>query len=118
VESRLDEFREFVNKYPLLRDEVKTGNRTWQNIYEEWVLYGEKDNWNQYREAKSDTKSTEINTDNIKNILGYIKKINPDSINKTLNTVQKVIQIVQTVGGPKGVGSIPSSTSLYSDWWD
>ena len=37
--------------------------------------------------------------------------------NKTLNTVQKVIQIAQTFSGPKGTPSIPTS-SIYSDWWD
>ena len=33
--SRMNEFREFVNAHPLLRDELKSGKRTWQEIYEE-----------------------------------------------------------------------------------
>ena len=120
MESKLDEFRGFVNKYPLLREDVKSGKRTWQNIYEECVLYGEENgSWNQYRDVKQEEKKdASLNIDSFKNILGYVQKVNPDSINKTLNTVQKVIQIVQTVGGSKGTKSIPTGTSLYSDWWD
>lgn len=120
--SRMSEFREFVSLHPLLRDEVKKGSRTWQNIYEEWVLYGDGDNlWQKYKEkAKEETKSQTIgdmlNMDKVKNVIGYVKKINPDQINRTLNNVQKVIQIVQTVGGTKGVTVNPSS--VFSDWWD
>lgn len=120
--SRMSEFREFVSLHPLLRDEVKKGSRTWQNIYEEWVLYGDGDNlWQKYKEkAKEETKSQKIgdmlNMDKVKNVIGYVKKINPDQINRTLNNVQKVIQIVQTVGGTKGVTVNPSN--VFSDWWD
>lgn len=120
--SRMSEFREFVSLHPLLRDEVKKGSRTWQNIYEEWVLYGDGDNlWQKYKEkAKEGTKSQTIgdmlNMDKVKNVIGYVKKINPDQINRTLNNVQKVIQIVQTVGGTKGVTVNPSN--VFSDWWD
>lgn len=120
--SRMSEFREFVSLHPLLRDEVKKGSRTWQNIYEEWALYGDGDNlWQKYKEkAKEETKSQTIgdmlNMDKVKNVIGYVKKINPDQINRTLNNVQKVIQIVQTVGGTKGVTVNPSN--VFSDWWD
>ena len=55
--------------------------------------------------------------DSVKNVIGYIKKINPDDLNKTLNTLQKVIQIAQTVGGAKG-GTAPIVSSAYNDWWD
>jgi len=125
----MDEFREFVGRYPKLRDEVRTGNKTWQNIYEEWVLYGEGDQqWSQYRnpdssnnnEAKTsngNNAKSSFNIDSIKNIFGYIQKINPDSMNRTLNTVQKVIQIAQTFGS-KGSSSTPYINSAYNDWWD
>lgn len=128
--SRMDEFRNFVSRYPKLRDDVRSGKRTWQNIYEEWVLYGEHDpQWQQYRSDVDPNQETANNNtqyqqpnqqslnDSIKNILSYVQKINPDSLNKTLNTIQKVIQIAQTFG-PKS--SIPTNfiNSPYNDWWD
>ena len=126
--SRMNEFREFVSLHPLLRDEVKKGSKTWQSIYEEWVLYGDsnelwgsfaKEDINQEKEnnANKNVNKNTFNMDNMKNVLGYVKNINPDKVNRTLNNVQKVIQIVQTVSGPKSV-NIPESSSVFSDWWD
>ncbi len=134
MSAKMEEFRTFVSKHPLLRDEVRNNKFTWQNVYEEWVLYGEDDDsWKKYERAdkiKSENNNTvdetqsienqtssTVNLDSIKSIMNYVQKINPDSLNKTLNTVQKVIQIAQTFSGPKGTPSIPTS-SIYSDWWD
>ena len=117
MESRMDEFRAFVNKYPLLRDEVKSGKTTWQNIYEEWVLYGEHSDWSKFQKVVQQETKEPLNIDSIKSIVGHIQKINPDSLNRTLNTAQKVIQIAQTFTGGK-TPKLPQVSSLYSDWWD
>ena len=132
--SKMENFRIFVSKHPLLREEVRNNKFTWQNVYEEWVLYGEEDeSWKKYEKQKpndqvvdtfnanekpeeNQTNST-VNLDSIKSIMNYVQKINPDSLNKTLNTVQKVVQIAQTFSGPKSIPNIPTS-SIYSDWWD
>ena len=51
MESRIDEFREFVKKYPLIKEDVKNNKRTWQSFYEDWVLLGENDGiWDPLRE--------------------------------------------------------------------
>jgi hypothetical protein len=135
--SKMENFRQFVSKHPLLREEVRNNKFTWQNVYEEWVLYGEEDeSWKKYEKQEQinintfDTSQEEpqtnndqtqsnstVNLDSIKSIMNYVQKINPDSLNKTLNTVQKVIQIAQTFSGPKSIPNIPTS-SIYSDWWD
>ena len=132
--SKMENFRMFVSKHPLLREEVRNNKFTWQNVYEEWVLYGEEDeSWKKYEKQEptdqvvdtfnanekpeeNQTNST-VNLDSIKSIMNYVQKINPDSLNKTLNTVQKVVQIAQTFSGPKSIPNIPTS-SIYSDWWD
>ena len=109
--SRMDEFRSFVNKYPKIREDVINKNRTWQSIYEDFVILGPDNNiWDKYKEIKS---IDFLSSDGMKNIMNYVKKINPDSISKTLNTIQKVLQISQSFGG---------RTSLYNgnynSWWD
>lgn len=124
MQSRMEEFRSFVSSHEKIKDEVRNGNRTWQNIYEEWVILGEDNpEWEKYK-SNTDKKvvsqngnNLSINMDSVKNVIGYIKKINPDDLNKTLNTLQKVIQIAQTVGGSKGAVA-PIVSSAYSDWWD
>ncbi|MDD3999881.1 MAG: spore coat protein YlbD [Bacilli bacterium] len=124
MNSRLDEFREFVNRYPKLRDEVNGGKRTWQNIYEEWVLYGENNpGWQAYRDPSKkqgpinrEGNNLNINMDGIRNIVGHLQKINPDAISRTLNSIQKVIQIAQSFGGKSKTASYIRTP--YDDWWD
>lgn len=132
MQSRMEEFREFVGRHPKVRDDVRSGKRTWQNIYEEWYLYGENDpQWQQYRDdnqndqtstnqnstAQNQTQGTQSLNDSIKNILSYVQKINPDSLNRTLNTVQKVVQIAQSFGGKSNISG-GFMNSPYNDWWD
>lgn len=119
--SRMDEFREFVKRYPLLKDKVHNGNSTWQSIYEEWVLYGEDNRWDNFSTEnikKEEVKDNSINFGNMKKVLDYAKNINPDNLNKTLNNVQKVIQIAQTVSGNKSINAPVNVVSAFSDWWD
>lgn len=121
MESKIEDFRKFVNSHPLLRDEVRSGKSTWQNIYEEWVLYGENHpDWSKYVASQSAPQEKQtFNFDSVKNIFGYLQKVNPDSLNRTINSIQKVIQIVQSVGGKSSNKmGMPSGTSMYSDWWD
>ncbi len=120
--SRIDDFREFVKKYPKIKDDVKNGVKTWQVLYEDWVMLGEEDSvWDIYKEttSKADIGSKKLDdlltTSNIKNIIEYVKKINPDSISKTLNTIQKVLQITQSFGG-KPTPNLYNAN--YNSWWD
>lgn len=114
--SRMPEFKEFVSRHPMVREEVVKGNRTWQNIYEDWVILGEEsDIWKPYKiKEEKNEKIDLLSSENLKNIMGYIKKINPDSISKTLNTVQKILQITSGISGkPTGVYN-----ANYNSWWD
>ena len=109
--SRMEEFRSFVNTYPKIREDVVNNKRTWQSIYEDFVILGPESNvWDQYKERKS---IDFLSSDGLKNIMGYVRKINPDSISKTLNTVQKVLQISQSFGGRTGIYN-----ANYNSWWD
>ena len=121
MESRMDDFRIFINKYPAIKTEVKNGKKTWQEIYEDWVILGEDDDkWNIYKTDKSNDLGSKkiddlLTTSNIKNIVDYLKKINPDTISKTLNTIQKVLQITQSFGQKPTPGLYNAN---YNSWWD
>ncbi len=108
--SRMEDFREFVAKYPKLKDEVRNKKRTWQEIYEDFVLLGDDGSYLEYRdeEITNEVKSTKRESkelikvdDNVKQVIEYIKKINPDTITKTISTVQKVVGMVNTMN-PSG----------------
>ena len=69
--SRMDEFRLFVSKYPKIRDDVTSGKKTWQNIYEDWVILGEQsDVWNIYKDQKKEVTDL-LSSDNLKNIMNF-----------------------------------------------
>lgn len=47
----INDFKQFVKKHPKLIKEVRKEQRSWQDVYENWVLFGEKDPiWDPYRE--------------------------------------------------------------------
>lgn len=129
MSSRMDEFKIFVRKYPGLKEEVRSNNRTWQNIYEEWSLYGEEDNqWEAFKQIDQVEKTLRenpgilegLNLDSLKGVVNFVQKINPDKISNTLTSLQRVVQIAQGLGGKKGP-SLPShytNNSMYNSWWD
>ena len=119
--SRMEEFRDFVKRYPNVRSDVLNGKKTWQQIYEDWVLLGEQDSiWDKYRTNTQNTNNQMrldnlLKTDNLKNVWNYVKKINPDNVSKTLGTVQKVLQITQSFGNRPGSGLYNAN---YNSWWE
>lgn len=114
MSSRMEEFRAFVKKYPKIKDDVQNKIKTWQNIYEDWVILGEDNEvWNKYKDIGNRISQDFLSSDGMKQIMGYIKKINPDSISKTLNTIQKVLQISQSFGGRTSIYN-----ANYNSWWD
>lgn len=117
MNSRLDEFRDFVHRHPKLREEVRNGNRTWQNIYEEWVLYGEEHpDWQTYQAEANTPGNGNISLESIRNVVGTLQRLNPESIYRTLNTIQKFLQIMQSFGGKSR--PTPYIRSPYDEWWD
>lgn len=117
--SRMDEFRDFVSRYPGIKEAVTSGSYSWQQIYENWVILGENDSmWQKYKGKKEEKSKNSIedmlSQTSIKNVINYVKNIDPDSISKTLNTIQKVLQITQSFGGrPTGIYN-----NNYNSWWD
>ena len=78
-----EQFKEFVRKRPELSDYVKDNLMTWQQFYELYDLYGEDNKiWDKYITTKRNIKVTEI-----------IKKIDPDSLQKHIESAQKALDI-------------------------
>lgn len=86
--SKIDDFKLFVSKKPDLVDYVKKKNISWQNLFEIYDLYGEKDDiWNKYTISETSTLS-------IKNILNTIKNININSLEENINSISKAVGLV------------------------
>lgn len=102
--NNIDEFKAFVKRHPLLKQEVMSKRKTWQELYEEYTLLGEE-NFKEYEEkeeVKEETKEKKKDNsteDLIKTIVGYVKKIDPDQITKTVTSIQKVLELIGAIGG-------------------
>lgn len=91
--SKKDEFKEFVKKNPRLINYVKKGDVTWQKFYEIFDLYGEDKNaWNEY---------LGVTTTATVGILDFFKNIDLDSLQNGVNSVQRVIGVLQEMGNKK-----------------
>lgn len=54
--EKITEFKEFVRQHTGLKDSVRKGNTSWQNLYEEWYLYGSDDKqWSPYKNNTTTT---------------------------------------------------------------
>ncbi|WP_216830901.1 YlbD family protein [Alkalihalobacterium elongatum] len=112
----VQQFKAFVKEHPLLIREVRSGNRTWQDYYEEWTLLGEDHpNWQKYRRTtKTDTYESSENINNSQNsnaetnennsesssttaanLLGMLKNINFNDLQHHMAQVSSVITNVQ-----------------------
>ncbi|WP_449539895.1 spore coat protein YlbD [Ferdinandcohnia sp. Marseille-Q9671] len=93
----VQEFKSFVKKHPKLIMEVRKGTYSWQEIYEDWYLLGEKDEkWKDYKEK--DEKDTESNKDDfIGKIFSTFKNANMDDIQQQISNVGEAITTIQAV---------------------
>ena len=131
MSAKLDEFKEFVKRHPLLKQEVLSKKKTWQQLYEDYILLGE-DAFNEEKVEESTNKSEKINDkkdsisteDLIKNIMSYVKKIDPDQVTKTVTSIQKVIELLSSFGlgassqslGKKSTGD-PLFDKRFDEWY-
>ena len=93
--TKKDEFKEFVKKNPKLIKHIREGNKTWQEFYELYDLYGEEDEvWKDYISVASVATATAGVTD----FLSWFKNIDLDTIQNGVNSLQRVLGVVQDLG--------------------
>ncbi|MDE5547124.1 MAG: YlbD family protein [Anaeroplasmataceae bacterium] len=104
MSAKLDEFKEFVKRHPLLKGMVQSKQKTWQELYEDYCILGEsafpeEEKEEKKEETKKETKSSSSTEDLIKTVVGYVKKIDPDQVTKTVTSIQKVLELFGGIGG-------------------
>jgi hypothetical protein len=94
-------FKTFVKKKPYVLRDVKSGEKTLQDIFEEWMLFGEEDDiWESYLnddEEKGETKKSneEDEEDSTIDVLNMLKNMNLNDIQHHLGQFSTVVQSVQ-----------------------
>jgi len=91
--DKKEAFKNFAKTHPELVNSIKSGDTSWQKLYEIYDIYGEDDRaWNTYF-----NKNTNIS--GINSIGDIVKNIDMDSIQKHINTAQKALGLVQELTG-------------------
>lgn len=84
-----EKFKIFVQNNPKLIDYVKDNNKSWQELYEIYALYGEDETiWNNYLKN---------NKTGIEDLIKMIQGVNLDSVKKTVDSLQKAVSIIQNI---------------------
>lgn len=99
--DKLTNFKEFVKQNPSFIKYVRNNEMTWQKFYELYDLYGEDDDvWSTYRNNKTvETAATATaGTIGMADIFEWLKNINLDSFQDGINSIQRVISVLQDLG--------------------
>lgn len=117
----VQQFKQFVKLHPLLINEVKEGRKTWQDVYEEWVILGENhESWENYKyvikkeetmEGKEERTNTEKQSSESENkkseesqgqssevlthLVGLIKNMNFEDIQRHMSQLNGILTNVQ-----------------------
>ena len=105
--SKLDEFKAFAHERPFLRDMVKSGKMSWQELYERYDIYGpddevfqEKKTVKEEKEEKSETETKE-KKEGLDSILDAISGFDVDKISDGLNGMKKILNVLSEVTRPE-----------------
>lgn len=100
----VQQFKAFVNHHPKMVHEVRNGQKTWQQFYEEWYLLGEQDEmWKVYKadgeviSSPAQENNDEKAADLMGQMLSFLKKLDAEQMQQHLANVTSAIGSVQQV---------------------
>lgn len=96
----VEKFKEFVKEHPELAQQVRKGETTWQEMFEEWYLLGEDDpRWNTISDNIKDKKNEdkEQKTDWLGTIMGAVKNMDPAQVQGQINNISQALGAIQGV---------------------
>lgn len=97
--SKIDEFKSFVKRNPSLISYVKLNEKSWQNFFELYDLYGEDSNvWNEYLQKSTEKDSYNSNKMTNNNtwseLINMAKKMDVNKVQEGIVSLQKAIGLV------------------------
>ncbi len=100
--SKLDEFKEFAHSLPHLRELVRKGKYTWQELYERYDIYGPQDDVfivkEEVKEENNESKKeTKVKKEGLDSILDAISGFDVDKISDGLNGMKKILNVLSEV---------------------
>lgn len=89
----IDNFKDFVRDNPYLINYIRKGEKTWQDFYELYDLYGDnKEAWNNFLKEENTLKKDTIKTNNyLEEIVKKAKNIDMDKVQESITSLQKTL---------------------------
>jgi hypothetical protein len=120
TKKAIDEFKAFVKKYPKLSKVRRENNLSWQDLFEEWVLYGEDQSfWKEYgieiKAAKSERKLFDFGGGSgadILKVVNFLNQLDPEDLQEKLKQVDNALSMIQGFVGQFSSGSGQNNTNL------
>ena len=93
MNNNLDRFKEFVKNNNYLIGYIKRGDKSWQDLYEIYDLYGEDEGaWNEYLRDEVNNGSRNIRSGNyIDDMIRVAKNIDVDKVQEGITSLQKTL---------------------------
>lgn len=101
TKKAVDDFKAFVKKHPKLASIKKENNLSWQDLFEEWVLYGEdQEFWKEYGiELKSEKKDKKLfnlgSSPDLSKLMGFFNQLDPDDLQQKLKQLDGALNTIQ-----------------------
>lgn len=112
-------FKMFVRSNPKLIDYVTSKEKTWQEFYEMFEIYGENNSiWNTYLYGNGSSNNTiipskKVGETKLNDIFNMIKGMDLDSIKKGVEGLQKAVGMIQEFGIGKSSNNQYQPKPLY-----
>lgn len=115
MDKKIDDFKDFVRNNSYLINYTKNGNKTWQDLYEIYDLYGEDtEAWNNYlsedTRTVSNTTTPAKNPNYIEEMVRMAKNIDMDKVQEGITSLQKTLGLFGDLFASKG----SSNTKEYN----
>lgn len=98
------EFKQFLKDNPKVVRDVRLGKKTWQDLYEDWSLLGEKDErWTEYKDDAKMTEAVEENPPKgekielVSQLFNQLKNMDPEQIQKQISNISQALGAIQGV---------------------
>lgn len=106
MNNKMDDFKEFVRNNSYLIGYIKRGNKSWQDLYEIYDLYGDdNDAWNKYLGGEDrSNNSTNSRGSYIDDMIRIAKNIDMDKVQDGITSLQKTLGLFGELFVNKGNG--------------
>ena len=95
--NKITEFKDFVKTNPLLLKYVNNNEMSWQKFYEMYDLYGGDNSvWDKY--LNKTEVAAESKVVGFTDVLGWLKNVDLDSFQDNINSIQRVVGVLQDLG--------------------